>query len=151
MRTLGINGAGNVLYLAVAEDDRILDLEPYSVTEPEGLASDQRLISVRDRFKRILATHSVQRVRVLDAETQYKTTYAALRDRMAMETVALMASAESGVDACRLSRQKVKSLLGLTGPGALGTRVQEVTEPIGGHWARKRDLAALVALAGGKG
>lgn len=150
MRTLGVNGAGEVLYLALALDGKILDVEPYAVAEPDGLAADQRLVAVRDRISRILTTHAVDRLRILDAEPQYKASYAALRIRIALESIALLASAECGVDAARLSRPKVKSLLGMTGPGALGTRVSEVTEAVGGSWSKKRDMAALVALAGQK-
>lgn len=150
MRTIGINGASDLLYLALAVDGEIMDVEPYTVSEPRGLVADQRLVSVRDEILRVIKTHSVERVRVLDAETSYTATYATLRVRLTLEAIALLACAEAGVDARRLSRPKVKSLLGLTGRGALATRVAEVVSPVGGSWTRKRDLAALAALASEK-
>ena len=150
MRTLGINGAGDVLYLALAVDGAIVDVEPYTVTEPGGLATDERLVAVREQVKRILVSHSVDRVCVLDAEAQYKATYASMRDRITLEAVALLASAEAEVEAFRVSRAKTRSLLNLSADGPLSTRVPEVTKPVGGSWSKKRDLAALVALAGEK-
>jgi hypothetical protein len=150
MRTLGVNGVSDVLYLAFALDGEIVDVQPYSISEPAGLAADQALVSVRDEVVRLLGTHNVNRVRVLDAEPSYSASYAAMRGRLTLEAIVLLASAEARIDARRLSRAKVKSLLGLPKAGSLGTHVGSVVTPVGKSWSKKRDLAALVALAGEK-
>lgn len=150
MRTLGVSGSSNALFLAVAENGVIEDARPYTVSEPAGLAPNDQLVAVRDEVTRILEAFGISRLRVLDAESSYSASYAALRPRVTLEAVVLLAAAETGVDAGRQTRGRVRSLLGLPRSGSLASHVRSVTPPVGGSWTNKRDLAALVALAAEK-
>jgi len=90
----------------------------------------------------------VQRVRVLDAETTSRGTYASLVPRIAMETAVLLGATAAGVDAARLTRKRVRSLLGLPTGGPLRDLVGDQLVKSGKHWGPdKRDVAALAALA----
>lgn len=114
MRTLGVNGAGGILYLAMAEDDRVVDLQPYTFEVPQGLPESQRLIRLRSEASKLVEELGVTRVRVLDAESSYKDSYAALRGRITLETVLMLGCLEACVDTARLSRARTRSLLGLS-------------------------------------
>lgn len=72
MRTLGVNGAGELLFLAVAEDGKVLDEEPYAFAEPAGLPSGRRLSAMRDEAEKLVRSLDVARVRILDPETSYQ-------------------------------------------------------------------------------
>lgn len=148
MRTLGVHGAGDVLYLSVADENGIADEGPYTFEDPAGLAAARRLPTLRDEAQKIVNSLGVERVRILNPESNYKTTITSVHTRIALETVLALGSAEAGVDCDRLSRPAVRSLLSLPKKGELVSLVDQVTEKVGPHWSpRKRDLAALVAVA----
>lgn len=148
MRTLGVHAAGNVLYLAVAQDGEIVETEPYTFENPAGLAAAQRLPALRNEAQKIVTLLGVSRVRVLNAETNYKTSIAAVHTRIELETLLALGAAEAGVDCDRMTRPTLRSLLSLPKKGELVLMVTEVADKVGPHWSpRKRDLAALAALA----
>lgn len=148
MRTLGVNGAGASLYLAVAQDGVILDVAPYIFAEPSGLAACDRLPALRDRAEKTVKSLGVERVRILDPEVTYKAAAVSLLDRIALETVFALGAADAGVDCERLPRPTLRSLLALPKKGALIDLVTGVTPRTGPHWSPgKRDLAALAAIA----
>lgn len=147
MRTLGVNGAGESLFLAVAEDGTVLDEEPYSFAEPAGLPSNRRLPAMRDEAEKLVRSLDVARVRILDPETSYQCAAVSMQKRFALETLLALGAAEAGADCDRLSRAGARSVLGLPKRGKLAELVPEVTERVGKHWAGKRDLAALAAIA----
>lgn len=148
MRTLGVNGAGEVLYLAVAEDGEVLDVEPSTFSQPAGLAFGDRLAAMRDEADKLVVSLSVARVRILDPEATYKPPAVSVRARFALETILALGAAGAGADCDRMSRASARSLLGLPKRGGLAAMATEVTPKVGKHWAPgKRDLAALAALA----
>lgn len=148
MRALGVNGSGKALYLSVAVDGKVEDAQPYTLAEPAGLAADMQLPALRDEVVRILQALNISRVRVLDAEPNYKASYSSLQPRIALESVVLLAAADAGVEGGRLTRARLRSLLELPRGGGLKTHVAAVTSAVGGSWSpNKRDLAALAALA----
>ncbi len=147
MRTLGVNGASDTLFLAVAEDGTVLDVEPYTFSEPAGLPSERRLPAMRDEAEKLVRSLAVARVRILDPETAYKCAAVTMRTRYALETLLALGAAEAGAECDRLSRAAARSVLGLPRSGQLASLVSEVTSKAGKHWSGKRDLAALAAIA----
>jgi len=151
MRTLGVNGAGEVLYLAVAENGEIVDAAPHTFEAPAGLAAGERLPALRDQAEKTVKAFKVERVRVLDPETSWQTAAVSVQARFALETILALGAADAGVDCDRLSRAALRSLLGLPRKGELVKLAGEVTSRVGPHWGpRKRDLASLAALAAEK-
>lgn len=148
MRTLGVNGAGEALYLAVAQDGEILDVEPYTFA---GLPSARRLAAMRDEAEKLVRSLDVARVRILDPETSYQCAAVAMQQRYALETLLALGAAEAGADCDRLSRAGARSVLGLPRSGQLAklvSDVSDVTDKVGKHWSPgKRDLAAIAAVA----
>ncbi len=148
MRTLGVNGAGDALFLAIAQDGEILDAEPYTFAEPAGLAVARRLPAMRDEAEKLVRSLAVTRVRILDPETSYKCAAVSMLKRFALETLLALGASEAGADCDRMSRATARSLLGLPRAGELAKLVPEVTGKVGKHWAPgKRNLAALAAIA----
>src|SRR5450631_1339925 len=147
VRTLGVSGAGDVLYLAVAVDGQILDIAPYTFEEPVGIEEAKRLAALHNEAAKLVGALGVERVRLLDAESSYSASYAALKKRIAVETVLMLGCSDAGAEAGRVSRAKLRSLLGLPRGGTLLSLVPSITPPVGPKWARKRDLAALTAIA----
>lgn len=147
MRTLGVNGAGDTLYLAVADDGEIVDVDPYSFAEPTGIAAVQRYGALRAEAEKLVRTLGVQRVRILDPESNYAPAAVSVQKRHALETLLYLGACDAGADTDRLSRSKCRSLLDLPKKGPIAGMVKDVTAPVGPHWGRKRDLAALAAIA----
>lgn len=148
MRTLGVHGAGECLYMSVADDGLVVDVQPYTFHEPTGLPAMRRLAVLRDDAYKTLTSLGVERVRILDAEATYSTRIAAVHQRIALETILALSAAEAGIDCARLSRPKARSLLSLPMKGELVGLVGDVTGKVGGQWSpRKRDLAAMAAIA----
>jgi hypothetical protein len=147
VRALGANGSGNVLYLAVVEDGLVLDIEPYVFAMPTGLPAGRRLPALRDEAEKLVRSAAVARVRILDPETSWQTAAVQVQARFALETLLALGAADAGVDCDRLARGTARSLLELPKRGAVQEHVSLVTEKVGKHWTRKRDLAAIAALA----
>lgn len=148
MRTLGVNGGADTLFLAVAEDDEVVDVKPYTFSEPVGLPAVLRLPALRNEAVKLVRSLAVERVRILDPETSWSTPAVLVRSRFALETLLALGAADAAVDCERLSRGSVRALLDLPKKGPLHTLVPQVTPKVGGQWKpRMRDLAALAALA----
>ena len=150
MRTLGVNGAGDTLYFAVADSGEVLDLDPYVFAEPTGIPAVRRYAALRAEGEKVVRSLEVERVRILDPETTYAPPAVSVQKRFALETLLHLGACDAGVDCDRMSRARCRSLLELPKKGALPDLVKEATEKVGPHWARKRDLAALAALAAGR-
>jgi hypothetical protein len=149
LRTFGVNVSADVAYLAVAEDERIVGLEPYSIKLPGGIEEARRLTVFQEEVSRLLESMSISKVYVLEPETQFTASYRAFVSRITLETLILTAA--SGRSGRRLSRAKCRSLLNLPRSGSLTSHVSDITPQVGKAWKNKRDLAALAALAGERG
>jgi hypothetical protein len=147
VRALGINAAGAVLYVAVADDGIVVDLGPYTFELAAGLGGAQQLVAARSEMENTLRSLKVDRVRILDAETTFRATISAVRARITLETLLSLAAADADVDCTIMARATCRALLGLPRSGQLVDHVAQVTGPIGPKWSRKRDLAAVVAVA----
>lgn len=146
MITLGVNVSGDVAYLGFADGKEILDAEPYMLRRPQGLEVGADLIALRDDVRKVLSANAVERVRILDPETNHRGPYTSFVDRFTVETVMLLAGVEQGIDTARVSRASIRSALGV-GRGVLKTHAKQILVPVGPHWAGKRDIAALAAYA----
>ncbi|MFC5996026.1 hypothetical protein ACFQE5_17615 [Pseudonocardia hispaniensis] len=150
MRTVGINVAADTAYLSVVDDGELLEAEPYLLRLPRGLDGARALLGLRDDVAKVLTTHGVNRLRVLDAEANSNGSYASLKDRLSIETTFMLAAAEHDIDAGRLTRAQVRSILSLPREGALKTHAAAVCSPSGPYWSGKRDIAAMAAIAAGR-
>lgn len=151
MRSLGVNPAGGVLWLACAEAGRVLDLSPYSVSLASGLEASESLIAFVEESERVLRDLAPDRVLLLDPETNAKFAFSAVRVRVTGETLFAFAAAKAGVACERLTRPTVRTRLSLPRSGSLESHVGTcVPSPLAPHWKKKRDLAALAALAAQK-
>jgi hypothetical protein len=148
MRVLGVHGAGGALYVAVVDDLTVLDVPPYSLSLPTGVSGQARLDAFLQDVRKVLQTHRPDRVRVLDAETRTKFSYSSLTDRVALETLVLLAASQERVDAGRLTRARARALLGLPKQGPLSSHASSLTGQVGRYWSPdRRDVAAIAALA----
>ncbi len=149
-RVLGINVAGSTAYLALCDDAEITNDKPEKLVAPDGLAADSGTLAFLDDIGRVLGQLRVERVRVLDPEPTYSTSVQSVVPRITIETLFLLAAWQRGLDAGRISRARIRSLLDLGRSGSLSSLAASVTKPVGSSWTGKRDLAALAALAGGR-
>lgn len=148
MRVLGITSTNKDLYLAVADGGAILAGMPERLTIPNGMALGGDLVALRDEMRRRLREVSVDFVAVLAAESSRQAPHASWAPRMAAETIVRIAAADSGIASEVISRQKVRSLLGLPVKGKLDDHASTVVpEAVGAYWLAGRNIAALVALA----
>lgn len=149
MRVLGVNATSSTLWLACADADGLLDIgEDYQLQLPKALETGQALVRARDDFARIIRRYKVRRVRLLSAEATYKAGYGQFVPRITMETVVAFAAAAEDVDFLRLSRPTVRSRLDLPKAGSLESHSACLGQTQSPHWKKKRDLAAMVAVAG---
>ncbi|GAA1778884.1 hypothetical protein GCM10009795_026230 [Nocardioides hankookensis] len=147
MRALGVNGAGDTLWLACADDGELVDLDPYSFKLPAGLERGEGLRAGVEELAAILKRVAPDVVALQEPETS-QATYQSLVPRMSVEIVLEFAAAEAGVEMRRVSRAKLRSLLGLPRSGAVSSYSSEViSKPQNPHWAKKREIAAMSAVA----
>lgn len=151
VKTLGVNGTNDRAYLAVARDGEVIDTQPYSVSLATGMPDGEQLITLRDEIVRLLEVHRIDRVRILDAESNYQSSYSALTGRLTIETVIALAASEKEIDCLRLTRRRVRSILEIEIKGKLSVEAARSYPIVGGSWTGKRDLAALAAIAGNRG
>ena len=147
MRALGVNGTGDTLWLACAEDGELVDLDPYSFKLPAGLERGEALRAGVEELAAILKRCGADVVALQEPETT-SSTYQSLVPRMTVEIVLEFAAAEVSVEFRRVSRAKLRSLLELPRSGSVnGYASQVIAKPQNPHWAKKRDIAAMVAVA----
>jgi hypothetical protein len=119
MRVLGVNAAAARAYLACADNGELVEVDPHVIEFPAGLEAGKRLPATKDDLSRLFERLRVARVRVLTPEATYTSTYKSLIPRLTMETLVALAAAERDIDCARLSRRRVRSLLGLPVAGSL--------------------------------
>ncbi|MFC4094234.1 hypothetical protein, partial [Micromonospora sp. GCM10011541] len=102
------------------------------------------------RYARVIPTRppNLAEITSLDPESNYSGPYVSFAERYTLETIIILAGAEQGIDAARISRASVRSILGMPRRGTFQSHVSGLVEAVGPHWSRKRDCAALAALAG---
>ncbi|ART74156.1 hypothetical protein BTO20_36290 [Mycobacterium dioxanotrophicus] len=147
---MGINVAGAVAYCAILDGDAIEESEPFKLMVPPGMAGSEGLSELANAVELLIRERAITRIVIVSPENNYSDTYAALVPRIAIETAILIAGARAQVPTARLSRPDVRSKLGLPQSGQLSTHSALVLPVVGKHWSKKRDIAALGALCGGR-
>jgi hypothetical protein len=149
MRCLGIHVAAGRVYLAVVEKPaEVLDPGVGYLDYPDEVEAPDKFMRVHDDALRLIREHHIDRVRILEPETNARVTYAKLKGRIEPELAVLVAARDAGVDGRRLSRAATRNLLGLGRSGTLSDLVSTVVEAHGPYWNQGRSLAALVGAAG---
>jgi hypothetical protein len=146
--TTGANVAGGTAYVALLDDSQILDTPPYVLTPAGVHGAVAGLSKFEEDVTRQLNLWNVKKLVVLEPETSYKAPYSGFVDRIGIESILLVSAHRLGVPTFRISRQKVRSLLGLGRQLNFEALAAEKLTPVGPHWKNKRDCAALAALAG---
>lgn len=149
MAILGVNGTTNGLWLAVVSDEGAVVNAPASITVADDQPLDVQLANAVAEARRLIETHSIAAVSILDAETtgRLQLSFAQLVPRISLEAAVMLAAHHSHVPVARRSRAWVRATLDLPRGGALSTHVPGIIDPHPPHWTNQRDLAALVAIA----
>lgn len=148
--TLGVNVSGDCAYLAVVSEGQVVDAPPYSLRAPQGLGEGEQLLALKDDIRGIIGLHSIDKVRVVEPESNYEGKYVSFTERFTLEVCFVLAGIESGVDSKRLSRPTVRSLLGVSS-GRLPELLTNYLEKSDPYWnGNKRGVAALAAFAAEK-
>jgi hypothetical protein len=148
--TMGVNVAGGTAFVALVEDSQLLDEPPYTLAPPEIHGAVAGLSKFEEDVSRQLNLWDVRKLVVLEPETSYKAPYSGFVDRIGVESVLLLSAHRSDIPTFRISRQKVRSLLGLGRGLSFEALASQRLTPVGPHWKNKRDCAVLAALAGDK-
>ena len=146
-RVLGVNATSGTLWFVLAVDGVLENPDPASFELAGGKTRPDALVAGRDELAAFLARNVVDLVVLVEPEVS-KTTYQASVPRIATETVLEFAAAQAGVELRRLTRAKLRSVLELGRSGSVSDHAKTVVEvPLAPHWNKKRDVAALAALA----
>jgi hypothetical protein len=88
-------------------------------------------------------------VLLMPEHSRFKKTYQELAPRVTLETLVRLAAVRAGIPIEVLPRPTVRARLKLDQEGDLASQVpRKVPAPVGKHWKKGRDVAALAALAG---
>jgi hypothetical protein len=152
MRVLGVHATSSTLWFACADNDGLIDIgADYRLELPKALESGDALVHAREDVQRIIRRHHVRRARLLSAEGTFKSTYSQFVPRITMETVVAFACAAEGIEFLRMARPTVRTHLGLPMTNKLKSYADRLGEQQTPNWGPdKRDLAAMVAVAGVK-
>lgn len=146
-RVLGANATGGTLWFVLAVDGHLTGHDPVSFELAAGLSHAKALEAGRTDLAATLTRLQVDLVALAEPEVS-KQTYQALRPRMSVELVLEFAAAKAGVELERLTRARMRSKLELGRAGSIDSHVGAVVDaPLNPHWKKKRDVAALAALA----
>lgn len=149
MAVLGVNGTTNGLWLAVVSDDgEVLDAQN-NIAPADNTPLAVQINNAVAEAARLFDTHGISVVAILDAEPagRHQPSFAQLVPRISLEAAVLFAAHRADIRSARRSRAWVRARLDLPKKGSLADHAAAVIEAHPPHWAGKRDLAALVALA----
>jgi hypothetical protein len=142
-----VNATSGTLWFVLAVDGALQNPDPISFELAAGKTRAEALGAGQDELASFLARNQVDAVALAEAASA-QSTYQRLLDRMTVELVLEFGAAKAGVDVRRVSRQKIKSLLGLKGRGNTSQFAEEhIPSPLAPYWLKKRDVAAMAALA----
>jgi hypothetical protein len=152
MQVLGVNGTPGKLWLALIEDEhrQVVGGGPTSIVLASSASPGYQLRTAREEVARLIETFSIDRVRVLDAETrtQHPPSYSQSVERIGLESAMILGADALGVDVARVNRVHLRSVLGFSTAGQLAGFADSVLTPAAPHWRNGRDLAGLAALFG---
>lgn len=137
------------MWLAAAAGDTVAATDPIKLELPTGLEAGKQLSALAEDTERVLLALGINNVVILDPEPNNRLTFAQSRRRVTGETLVALAAARLDCSCDHLSRRRLRSLLDLPAGGDLSTlSATLIDSPLAPHWKKKRDLAALAALAG---
>jgi hypothetical protein len=146
-RVLGVWAKKQEIYLAVAEDGELQDVEPQKIDAPSILEADARLGGFVTSFRHALHDLGPDAVRILQPEQTYQASYSEFAPKVALETAVRLVCGENDVPVEVLHRTTARSRLGFGRSGTLDSHIEESVESVGKYWNAGRKYAAAAALA----
>jgi hypothetical protein len=148
VKALGVTVAGDLVFLATADDDQVVNVPPFRVSAPKLPDGSRESLLFLAAARRILDEVRPAKVGFLLPEPTYTASYDAFSGRAAAEALLAVACEEHQVEFERLPRQRVRSRLKVKGKLELAADTL-LSASIGPYWKDRR-LAALAALAVGR-
>ncbi|KQY55819.1 hypothetical protein ASD11_15050 [Aeromicrobium sp. Root495] len=147
LRVLGANATAGTLWFVIADDAVLSTPDTVSFQLASGKSRSDALRAGADELAAFLQRHKVDRVALAEPQPT-QTTYQSLLGRMTVEIVLEFGASAVGIELERVSRQRIKASLGLDGRGSTSDFAKTyIDEPLAPHWTKKRDVAAMAALA----
>lgn len=146
-RSLGVECKKQTVYLALCEDDTLLDEGTLRLEVPAVHEETARLQRFLSDFERLLAEARPDAVRIMQPEAVYEARYSELAPKAALETLIRLACDNAGILVEVLQRPTARKRTGLPQKGNLGELIGEHIEPVGKYWTAGRMYAAVAALA----
>jgi hypothetical protein len=149
LRVLGVNAVSGKLWLCLVDDHGVTETEPFLLELRDGPQAGYAIAAFRNESVHALTALRPDRVVLLDMEPGGQIPKVAdVRARFTAEALLASCALDAGVACVRLARPTLRTRLGLPRKGGLADHVSSIFDtPVGKHWRRKRDLAALTAQA----
>jgi len=146
-RSLGIWAKKEEVYLAVAEDGVLVDVDPQRVEAPSIMDEHERLDGFLASIRDAVADLTPDAVRILQPEQVYQAGYSEFAPRITLEALVRLACVQAGVPVEVLHRATARSRMGLPRGGSLDAAIDANLESVGRYWNAGRKYAAIAALA----
>src|SRR5262249_19214841 len=122
-RALGIWAKKGEIYLAVAEDGQIVEMDPQRIQAPAVMEASERLSGFLVSLRHALGDLPPERARILQPESNPPSPYGNLAPKIALETAVRVVCDETHVPVEVLHRAPARSRLGLERNGTLDRRI----------------------------
>ncbi len=146
-RSLGVWAKKQEIYLAVAEEGELQDVDPQKIDAPSIMEANARLGGFVTSFRHALNDIAPEAVRILQPEQTYQASYSDFAPKLALETVVRLVCSETDVPVEMLHRTTARSRLGYARSGSLDSHIEESLRSVGRYWNAGRKYAAVAALA----
>ncbi len=145
-RSLGVWAKKQEIYLAVAEDGELVDVDPQRIEAPSIMEENERLGGFLTSVRHALDDLSPDEVRILQPEQTYQASYSEFAPKVALETAVRLVCDERNIPVEVLHRTTARSRLGFGRSGSLDSHVESLVS-VGKYWNAGRKYAAVAALA----
>ncbi len=145
-RSLGVWAKKQEIYLAVAEDGELVDVDPQRIEAPSIMEENERLGGFLTSVRHALDDLSPDEVRILQPEQTYQASYSEFAPKVALETAVRLVCDERNIPVEVLHRTTARSRLGFGRSGSLDSHVESLVS-VGKYWNAGRKYAAVSALA----
>lgn len=147
-RVLGVSTSTSTVFLAVVEEDKVLDIEPMKLAAPAAAGGLPAVTGFLTAFGHALATIHPGRIGVLLPESNYRAPYSELAPRAAAEALVLVAGHQATIPVESLPRPTLRKKLGFPMAGPLDSYMDQFPlSRVGPHWRAGRWQAAAAAYA----
>lgn len=144
-RSLGIWAKKDEVYLAVADDGVLVDVEPQRVEVPSIMDENERLDGFLTSIRHAVDELKPDAVRILQPEQIYQASYGEFAPKITLEALVRLACLQVGVPVEVLHRATARARTGLQGP--LDAAIEANLDRSGKYWSTGRKYAAVAALA----